>query len=334
MTSETPAEHSVAQLLFARRDQGSKPGKRLDGRRLALIVEGGAMRGVVSAGMVAALETLGLRDSFDMVFGSSAGSISGAYFIAGQARYGTTIFYENINNKQFVDLKRLFGKSPIVSLEFLLDEVCVNQKPLMYERVINSDIPLYIVAASIKKKRSVAISDFSNQSELLDALRASARIPFFAGDPVALRDDFFLDASVYESIPFKTAIDVGAPTDLVVLMTRPAGDLRTNPNWIDRRLVAPYLARIDPELGTHYLQRAESYRSEMDLIHKYAGQTSEPRMLPVQIPLGTSKVSPLETSREKLVRGGIDGFGAVYTALGLPIPQLVEIITPFQGNQA
>src|ERR1044071_2792696 len=87
--------HSVAQLLFARQEAASKPGQRQDGRFLALVVEGGGMRGVVSAGMVAALEELGFRDCFDAVYGSSAGAISGAYFIAKQARYGTTIFYDN-----------------------------------------------------------------------------------------------------------------------------------------------------------------------------------------------------------------------------------------------
>jgi len=321
---------STAQLLFRRQQEGSKPGKRTDGRKIALIVEGGAMRGVVAGGMVAALETLGLRDSFDTVFGSSAGSISGAYFIAGQARYGTTIFYENINNSSFVSMKRLIGPNSVVSLEFLLDDVCVHRKPLLFDRVLQSDIPLHIVAASIKKKQSVTLSDFKSREELLNALRASARIPFFAGEPVAFRDDHFLDASVYESIPFRAAIEDGGATDLVILLTRPAGDLRSQPNWIDRLFIARYLNRFDPELGGHYLQRAESYQNEMGVILKGAAATEGIRMLPVQTPASAPKVKPLETSREKLVRGAMDGFAAVYSAFGLRQPQLVEIITPFE----
>lgn len=42
------------------------------------------MRGCVSAGMIAAVVTLGLMDTFDAVYGSSAGSLVGAYAIAGQ----------------------------------------------------------------------------------------------------------------------------------------------------------------------------------------------------------------------------------------------------------
>ena len=62
------------------------------------------MRGVVSAGMVSALEELGLTHAFDAVYGSSAGAINAAYFLAGQARLGTTIYYEDINNARFIDL--------------------------------------------------------------------------------------------------------------------------------------------------------------------------------------------------------------------------------------
>lgn len=34
--------------------------------------------------MLAALNHLGLRDAFDVVYGSSAGSLMGAYFLSGQ----------------------------------------------------------------------------------------------------------------------------------------------------------------------------------------------------------------------------------------------------------
>src|SRR5947209_1851988 len=97
---------AVAQLLLDRQRTFSKPGSRADNRTIALAVEGGGMRGVVSAGMVAALEQLDLLHSFDVVYGASAGAVSAAYFVAGQARYGTTIFYDDINNRRFIDLRR------------------------------------------------------------------------------------------------------------------------------------------------------------------------------------------------------------------------------------
>ena len=63
----------VAEIL--RRRAARTAGRRTaTARSVALAVEGGAMRGVVSAGMVSALEALGLVDAFDAVYGSSAGA--------------------------------------------------------------------------------------------------------------------------------------------------------------------------------------------------------------------------------------------------------------------
>jgi predicted acylesterase/phospholipase RssA len=79
----SPSQHPVARVLRERADAGSQPGARDDGHRVALVLEGGGMRGVVSAGMVAALERLGMRDAFDLIVGSSAGAINGMALLSG-----------------------------------------------------------------------------------------------------------------------------------------------------------------------------------------------------------------------------------------------------------
>jgi predicted patatin/cPLA2 family phospholipase len=323
----------IPQLLRKRRDEASKPGQREDGRSISLVIEGGAMRGVVSGGMVAALEYLGFRDCFDAVYGSSAGAISAAYFIARQARYGTTIFYEDINNSSFIDFRRLVRGQPIVSLEFLLDEVCARRKPLAIHNVLNADIPLFVVAASLNERAAVALSGFEEGAQLIQALRASARIPFFAGTPVAFRGDRFLDASIYESIPFRAAMRA-MPSDIVVLLTRPAGAQRSPPGWIDRNIVAPYLQRLDTEVARHYLERADEYSRELNALMNQAQSGTEPQICLIQLPSTSRNISPFETNRERLVSGAMDGFHATYAALGFPVPELVELITPVECSPA
>src|SRR5215472_2229069 len=85
LPSEDQREHPVVALLRNRRDQGSLPGERTDDRRVALVIEGGGMRGVVSAGMTAAIEQLGFTNTFDEVHGASAGAFNAAFLLAGQA---------------------------------------------------------------------------------------------------------------------------------------------------------------------------------------------------------------------------------------------------------
>jgi hypothetical protein len=79
-------QHDVVQLMARRFHSRSTPGHRAanDTAKLALSLEGGGMRGAVSAGMAAAICTLGLSDAFDGVYGSSAGSVIGAYMVSRQ----------------------------------------------------------------------------------------------------------------------------------------------------------------------------------------------------------------------------------------------------------
>ena len=60
------------------------------------------MRGVVSAGMAAAIEQLGLRDAFDEVHGASAGAFNAAFLLAGQAAYLTTLYQHGFGDPRFV----------------------------------------------------------------------------------------------------------------------------------------------------------------------------------------------------------------------------------------
>ena len=60
--------HPVISLILERARSGSKPLRRDDEFKLGLAIEGGAMRGVISAGMATALESLGLLPVFDAVY--------------------------------------------------------------------------------------------------------------------------------------------------------------------------------------------------------------------------------------------------------------------------
>ena len=56
----------TTDVLRSRLATDSMPGNRSDGFRVALAVEGGGMRAVVSSGMLLALEQLGFGDAFDL----------------------------------------------------------------------------------------------------------------------------------------------------------------------------------------------------------------------------------------------------------------------------
>src|SRR4051794_41792681 len=80
------ADHPLYGVLLER--AGTRPGRRRDPHVVALVVEGGGMRGAVAAGMSLVLEAAGLMSSFDRVYGCSSGALTGCFAAAGEAAGG------------------------------------------------------------------------------------------------------------------------------------------------------------------------------------------------------------------------------------------------------
>lgn len=301
----------VVELLRARAAHGGTPPFD-DGARIGLVVEGGAMRGVVSAGMVTALETLGLTRTFDMAYGASAGAINAAYFLAGQAALGTTIYAQDINNRRFISLTRAFGRRPILDLDFLVGDVMVDRKPLDAGRVLTSPTPLVVLATSVDSGQAEALRGFGTRRALVDALRASATMPVVAGPPWVVDGRRYLDASLTEPIPVPTAERDGC-THVLTLLTRP-GESPRNTTLFDRTVVLPRLRRLSPSLAARYVDRGAPYMRLLETIAAGTGPEGRARVLGLRP--APPVVAKLERQRDRLEAGAQRGFDAVMTAFG------------------
>src|SRR5438067_13351561 len=111
-----------------------------DGRKVGLIVEGGGMRGVISCAALMGLEELGMQEVFDEVYGASAGAVNAAYFLAGQASYATTIYYQKINNTRFI---RRFWHRKVVDIDDLFESIIAGQRPLRVDKVMAARSQLF-----------------------------------------------------------------------------------------------------------------------------------------------------------------------------------------------
>lgn len=214
--------HPVIAALYQRRDVKSMPGQRASGdkMKIALAIEGGGMRGCVAAGMATAIWHLGLDDSVDIVYGSSAGTLVGAYFIAKQLPYeGPQVYYDVLTSagKEFIDaqsilrscglglldlrlhaLTSLFrdrmGK-PVLNLDYLLTNIVQQIKPLnwaiFWSKQVSNAQPLRIVASGLVSRKSVVLSadnnNFQSIAELADCMKASMLLPGVTGEVVRLK---------------------------------------------------------------------------------------------------------------------------------------------------
>ncbi len=313
---DAPAQaHPVVSLAESRLVRGSLPGQRTDGFKLCLAIEGGGMRGVVSAGMVTALENLGLRDLFDAVYGTSAGAINGAYFLSDQAAYGTTIYYENVNNSRFLARRRILSPGRVMSLEFLLDQVMAHEKVLDWQAVLDSAVPLKVVVTSMERRRAEVLEGFASRDELWESLRASSRVPVIAGPPVEIGKERYVDGSVYAKIPLELAV-ADLCTHVLVLQTWPGGLKRTAPGPVRRWLVRRYLRKFDPDLAKEFGRGPSAYDDAMESIRLGSISGDGPPYVLGVTPGPELVLTTFEKSRDRLIGGARAGFQALVKIFG------------------
>src|SRR5262245_19667253 len=138
--------HPVLDVLRSRLHSESAPGQRDDPHRIAVVLEGGGMRGVVSAGMTAALERLGLTRCFDLVVGSSAGALNAAALLGGVARPAAAMYHTVLASRRFVNPVRLLFGKPALDVRFVLAHADGDLYAYRHMRTISSPIGFHCVA--------------------------------------------------------------------------------------------------------------------------------------------------------------------------------------------
>lgn len=317
------APHPVVQVLLERARSGSRPGARLDPYRVGLVVEGGAMRGIVAAGMVVALEALGLRDAFDAVYGASAGACVGAYFLAQQAYGGARLYYEAVNTRRFIDPLRGLRRRPVIDLDHLFDDVLRARLPLDFEAVQRSEVELVVLAspvdAATPANRPLAparLTGFASADDLLDALHASARVAVIGGPPVPYRDGRYWDGAIIEPIPVWTALADGC-THVLALLTLPRGAPAQRIHPLDRLLVAPRVAALSPALGRMYLSRSTRYHAtRREVFARHDAQNGPPYVAVVAKPPWAPEIGRTELRADRLIAGARAGGNAALRTFG------------------
>lgn len=185
--------------------------------RCALVLEGGAMRGMYTAGVLDCFMDHDI--SFDAVIGVSAGALFGVNLLSKQR--GRVIRYNKRFNsdKNYMGIRPLLREKNIVSTKYAYDTVPRELDPFDDEKYKKSDIPFYAVVTNIRtgKPEYVQIKSVFDQ---MDVLRASGSMPVVS-KPVKLGNEWYLDGAVTDSIPYEHMLDMGYDR-VVVVLTKPA----------------------------------------------------------------------------------------------------------------
>lgn len=302
-----PGEHPVVAAIRS----------RPPGARIALVVEGGGMRGAVSGGMALALHELGFGGSFDAAYGSSAGALNAMWLLSGRVEDGIPTWTDPALAKQLVSRRRIVGRRPIVDIETLVEERYEELSPGLFAAVLGADTEFHPIATDISSGLAVDLHrEIHDEESLRKAIRASSTLPLLAGPPVELGGRDYLDAGLSAAIPFQAAFDDGA-THVLVLRSRREGERAGPPTGLGGRMTGRLLGRISPAVAESFLTRAEREGADEDLLASHDADTAlTPHVLSVRPAPGSPVPGRLEGDIE-VVRAGLEaGRQALLGVLG------------------
>lgn len=327
-----PATISTIDVMKQRLEARSRPGEHDDPWRVALAVEGGGMRGVISAGMLLALEQLGMRTTIDFVVGTSAGALASAFFVDGRTLEGSVLFYTELNNAPFLDRSRLLKMEAALDLDYLI-RIAAPARGLDLEAVGCCGIPLYATVTPTDPDNDTRHLRVEGPVDrIASILAATASLPVLAGGAKVIDGESYVDGGLHEQIPWRTAAALGA-THVLVLPSRPVSehDELDSLTFVERFTVVPVVRRVHgdhvgdlvatlPERSSH---AAWSLRAVSDgratPIDWMAGR-GQPRFDIVDLAPDTALPDRLERARPVLVDALIAGAEAMVDHVGVGGP--------------
>ena len=324
-----PGLPSAAEVILRRLESGTKPGERDDGYRLALAIEGGGMRGVVSAGMLVALEQLGMTGTIDMVVGTSAGALAGAFFVDGRAVEGSVLFYTDLHEEPFLDRSRLLRREAALDLDYLVEEAAVD-RGLDVTMLVTNPIELYATVAPVDPANPTRHFHVTGSADHVNAiLKASASLPVLAGPAKHVDGEYYVDGGLHEQIPWRTAAMLGA-THVLALPSQPVTPDHEldSLSFIERVSVVPVVKRVHNDHVGDLVATlpVRSSREAWNLRAVSEGRSTpldwmagrgQPRFDIVHVPESVRLPSRLERERPVLVDALIAGANAVVDHFGL-----------------
>ncbi len=257
-------------------------------QRTTLILEGGAMRGLYSAGVIDVL--MKNKIDFDVVYGVSAGALFGLNYKSRQIGRALRYNLKYANNKNYMGLYSFLTTGNIMNKDFCFNKLVYELDKLDFETYNTSPVDFYAVVTNIKTGKAEYIK-IEDAKKGLEYFRASGSMPFVS-KPVEIGGQLYLDGGISDPVPFKKVLETGAEK-IVVILTRPSGYRKKN---LHSRLIYKLFYKKFPNFVKTASNRFQTYNETMDLIEKYEAE----KKIIVLRPSKLIKIKRVEKNTEKL----------------------------------
>lgn len=265
-------------------------------RKTALVLEGGGMRGVFTSGVLDAFMKHNL--TFPYVVAVSAGACNGMSYVSHQPRRARISNIDYLARYKYIGLRHLVTQGCIFDRELLYDKFPNQYLPFDFDTFFSSPMTFEMVTTNCLTGQPMYLSERHDRQRALDIVRASSSLPYVS-KIVDVDGIPMLDGGIVDSIPLQHAIDMGHPTNVLVL-TRNRGYRNTGKDM----KIPRFIYRKYPRLRVALSRRLAAYNAQLEYVER---MEDEGRVICIR-PERPMEVDRIEKDIAKLERLYEEGF--------------------------
>ncbi|AAU36752.1 patatin-like phospholipase family protein [Basfia succiniciproducens] len=257
--------------------------------KVGLVLEGGAMRGMFTAGVLDIF--LDENIHIDGAVTVSAGALFGINLPSKQR--GRVLRYNKkyLNDKRYMGLHSLLTTGNIVNRDFAFYELPYTLDPFDQQTFAQSDMDFWVTLTNVETGEAEYFK-IQDAFEQMEVLRATSAMPFVS-KMVEINGKKYLDGGIADSIPLQKCFDLGYDKVIVVL-TRPLEYRKTPSSKTLFKLFYPNY----PQLAARWAQRYADYNQTVERIIKL---NDEQKIFVIR-PSESLNISRLEKDPEMIQR--------------------------------
>lgn len=255
----------------------------------ALVLEGGGMRGMFSAGVFEAFMLKGLV--FPYITAVSAGACNILSYMSNQPLRTRRIIENYVTDKRYFSLKNWMEKGSIFGFDFIFEDLPKTLLPFDFETYYNYPGILQVGTTDCRSGQSVWFGKEAIGHSFLP-VRASASLPFLA-PIVHIGSRDLLDGALVAPIPYEKAQEAGYKKFIIVL-TRNSGYRKKKS--VPQILLKTWYKNY-PKLWEIMQQRPELYNKQLEYVEQLEKDGKAVIIRP-QIPL---EIDRLDIKPDKLL---------------------------------
>jgi len=256
--------------------------------KIGLVLEGGGMRGLFSAGVLDAL--LELKElSVNGIVGVSSGALFGVNYVSKQKERAVRYNKKYADDKRYMGLHSWITTGNAVNKDFAFYELPYKLDVFDNETFKKAETDFYVVMTNVEsgKPEYVLIEDAFAQMEYL---RATSALPF-ASKIIEINGKKYLDGGISDSIPIDFCESLGYDK-IIAVLTRPEGAYKEDKLGFLYKLVY----RKYPNLVNSLLNMATDYEK---VLAKIKDLENKGKIFVVRPP-EVLKIGRLEKNRDKI----------------------------------